>query len=188
MICPKCKKEIHDRASMCEYCGAEVTPMAATGVSVAEKPENLMAGFVGALLGGLLGGASIVLFDQLGYVAALSGLILAICTLKGYELLGGKLSKKGVIISIVLMIVIPYISNQVSTAIGFMGYAKESGDMVSFAQAFAAVPELISDYGYDTGLYNYTLDSGSYYTSLAMIYGFALLGAFSTIRSALKKK
>ena len=53
----------------------------------AGKPENVLAGVVGALLGCLLGVGCIVLLGQLGYVAALSGIVLAVCTLKGYELL-----------------------------------------------------------------------------------------------------
>ena len=60
-----------------------------------------MGGVVGALIGSLLGAASIILLSQLGYVAAISGVIMAVCALKGYELLGGKLTKKGVIISAV---------------------------------------------------------------------------------------
>ena len=60
----------------------------------AGKPENVLAGVVGALLGCLLGVGCIVLLGQLGYVAALSGIVLAVCTLanrifSGY--LGGQL-------------------------------------------------------------------------------------------------
>ena len=43
----------------------------------AGKPENVLAGVVGALLGCLLGVGCIVLLGQLGYVAALSGIVLA---------------------------------------------------------------------------------------------------------------
>lgn len=181
MTCTNCGREIHDSATMCEYCGTPVK------TAPGEKRENILAGTVGALLGGLLGGGCIILLDQMGYVASLSGLILAICALKGYELLGGRLSKIGVIVSIVMMILIPFVANQVSTAISFMGYARESGDVISFARAFAAVPALISPEGYDTGLYYYTMESSSYYGGLAMIYLFAALGAFSTIYGAAKK-
>lgn len=190
MQCPKCRRMIHDQAAMCEYCGATIDHSQTTSQSTAPvvKAENTVSGIVGAFLGSLLGGASIVLFDQLGYVAALSGIILAVCTLKGYELLGGRLSKKGVLISIALMLVIPYFANQVSSAISFVSYVADSGDKISFAQAFQAVPQLMEPAGFDYGMYNYTLDSGANTTGLVMIYGFALLGAFSTVRSAFKKK
>ena len=61
-------------------------------MEIQEKQENLALGILGALLGGILGGAAIVLIGQLGMISALSGVVLAFCTLKGYELLGKKLS------------------------------------------------------------------------------------------------
>ena len=42
---------------------------------------------------------------------------MAVCALKGYELLGGKLTKKGVIISVVIMIVMIYVGDRVDWAI-----------------------------------------------------------------------
>ncbi|MDO5401583.1 MAG: hypothetical protein Q4F17_11535 [Eubacteriales bacterium] len=185
MQCPKCRKEIHDQATMCEFCGATIDR---SQIAAGGKGENVLAGVVGAFLGSLLGAASIVIFDQLGFVAALSGLILAVCTLKGYELLGGTLTKKGIFISLVLMLVIPYFANQISSAISFMSYVGDSGDSISFSLAYQAVPMLLEPTGFDYGMYNYTFDSGSYTTSLLMIYGFAILGAFSTVRSVFKKK
>lgn len=180
MYCPECRNEIRKGATVCGFCGAQIP--------AAGKKENVLGGVVGAMLGSLLGAACIILLDQLGFVASLSGLVLAICSLKGYELLGGKLSGKGILICIILMLTVPYFANQVSAAISFMGYVAESGDQVSFAHAFAAVPALLSECGYDYGMYTYTLDSGAYYRGLAMIYGFTVLGAFSTVKNALKKK
>lgn len=210
MFCPKCGKEYHSGAVMCEYCGkslvetdakAPVTPESPVisaqdptdvfgGVPASpDKRENVFGGIVGAILGSLLGGLSIILFDQIGYVASVSGLILAFCALKGYALLGGKLTRKGIIFSIVLMLIVPYFANQISSAINFAKYVSESGGLaIPFAEAFKAVPALISKDGFDWGMYHYTLDSGKYTTGLLMIYGFAALGAFTTVRSALKNK
>lgn len=190
MICPKCGKEIHDQASMCEFCGAEINHADAK-INPAEtlrKPENFLAGCVGAFLGSLLGAASIILFDQLGYVAALSGLILAICTMKGYELLGGKLTKKGIFISIVLMLVIPVFAYRISSAIGFMSYVAESGDQISFSLAYAAVPQLLEATGFDYGMYNYTFDADAYNEGLIMVYTFLVIGAISMITSSIKSR
>ena len=53
-----------------------------------KAPENVPMGLLGALVGAALGGASIILLSQLGYIASISGVILAFCTLKGYQLLG----------------------------------------------------------------------------------------------------
>ena len=118
MFCPRCGKQAHDSAIMCEYCGqtlkqdaapgapvypanngAPVYPGASAPAAVKEKPENVVTGIVGALLGAAIGAAAIILLDMAGYMAAISGVILAVCAYKGYELLGGKLSKTGIIIS-----------------------------------------------------------------------------------------
>ena len=75
-----------------------------------EKRENIVAGVVGAFLGSLIGVACVVIIGQLGYVASISGLIMAVCALKGYELLGGSLTKKGALISSLLILVMPVIT------------------------------------------------------------------------------
>lgn len=167
MNCSKCGNEIPDGAQRCESCGANVA---------AEKRENVVTGAVGALLGAVLGGGSIILLSQLGYIASISGLILAVCTLKGYELLGGRLSKKGIVISIVLMLVTPYLADRLDWAIVIMQEWAEYG--VTFAEAFAVVPELLADG---------SIVMSEYVKNLLMIYGFALLGAFSTLKNTLKK-
>lgn len=89
---------------LCDECYDKATQNAAAyTANEKNKKENLVGGVVGALIGSLLGAASIILLSQLGYVAAISGVIMAVCALKGYELLGGKLTKKGVIISVVII-------------------------------------------------------------------------------------
>ena len=60
---------------------------------------------------------SVLILSQLGYVAALSGVIMAVCVLKGYEMLGGKLTKKAVVISAVIMILMTYFADRVDWAI-----------------------------------------------------------------------
>lgn len=187
MNCEKCGKPIHPGTSFCENCGhahemqpvpeINETPTPAVNDAPAQKPENLVAGIVGAIIGAALGGGAIILLSQLGYVASISGLILAVCTLKGYELLGGRLSTKGIVISIVLMLVTPYIADRLDWAILIM---QEFADLnVTFGQAFAAVPELIAEGA---------IEKSSYITNLLMIYGFAALGAVSTLWNLFKKR
>jgi len=189
MNCEKCGKPLSGTA-FCEYCGHPTTekntvieqipaaqPVAEQQTAIAaEKPENVVTGTVGALIGAAIGGASIILLSQLGYIASISGLILAICTLKGYELLGGKLSVKGMIISLVLMAIMPYLADRIDWAIVVMqAYADEG---VTFSESFAAIPFLIEEGA---------IEQGEYIKNLLFIYGFALLGAFSTVRSFFKK-
>ena len=168
MNCSKCGIEIPEGASYCEACG--------TAAAVPVKKENVVTGTVGALLGAVLGGGSIILLSQLGYIASVSGLILAVCTLKGYELLGGSLSKKGIGISILFMLATPYLADRLDWAIVIMQAWAEYG--VTFGEAFAVMPELLTDG---------TIEMGEYIKNLLMIYGFVLLGAFSTVKGKLKK-
>ncbi len=181
MLCEKCGKEIHDSSSFCEFCGAAVS----TGTSPAEalpqepvkplqKPENVVTGAVGAFLGAAIGALSIVILQQLGYVASLSGLILAVCTLKGYELLGGHLSAKGIIICILFILITPYLADRISWAIAI----RDAFPGVSFADAFAAVHTVIED----------SELTADYIKELVMLYGFAALGAASSIHQAIKAR
>ena len=138
------------------------------------KKENVLGGIVGALLGSVLGVACIVILSQLGFVAALSGMVMAVCTLKGYELVGGKLSKKGVILCTVLMLVMTYVGDRVDWAIVI---ARELE--ADFATAFQAVPLLLEEE---------LIEAGSYWGNLALLYIFVLLGAVPTSFSILKNQ
>ena len=83
----------------------------------AQKTENLAGGIAGALIGSLLGVVCIVLLSQLGYVAAISGVLMAVGVLKGYEKLGGKLTKKGIVISMIIMVFMTYAGDRMDWAI-----------------------------------------------------------------------
>ena len=167
-FCSKCGNEMPDGAQVCNSCGASF--------GIVTKKENVVTGTVGALLGAVLGAGSIILLSQLGYIASISGLILAVCTLKGYELLGGMLSKKGIVISILLMLVTPYLADRLDWAIVIMQAWADYG--VTFGEAFAVLPELLADG---------TVEMSEYIKNLLMIYGFVLLGAFSTLKNTVKK-
>ena len=140
---------------------------------IVEKKENIFTGIIGAVIGAVIGGASIVLLNQLGYVASICGLILAVCTIKGYELLGGKRSATGIIISIALMLITPYIADRISWALAIvrdLGY--------DFATAFQNVHLVIE----------MAEMQADYFKDLGMVYLFTALGAFGTLRGLVSKK
>lgn len=168
MNCKKCGNVLAEGMERCDNCGFPVKS--------GEKRENVVTGVVGALIGALIGAGSIILLSQLGYVASISGLILAVCTLKGYELLGGKLSGKGIAICVILMLLTPYVADRIDWAIMLVQEFADYG--ITFGEAFALIPELLADG---------SIEMGMYIKNLLMIYGFALLGAFSTLRTTLKK-
>ncbi len=197
MTCKKCGAEVSSSASFCEYCGASVEksaepaymnnpaeqtpqsqPVQTVTPSAEEKPpkkKNLLLGIVGGLIGAALGGASIILVSQMGYVASLCGVLLAFCTLKGYELLGGKPGIPGLLICLALILVTPYLADRIQWAMMVMDAFHDA----TFIQAFSAVPALLSE-----GV----IESSVYWSSLGQIYLFTAIGAVSIIWSAFKNK
>ena len=141
-------------------------------MEIQEKRENAAMGILGALIGGLIGGASIVLFGQLGMISALSGLVLAFCTLKGYALLSGKLSKKGVLVCIGIMLVMPYLADRVSWALVFM---RELG--VLWGDGFKYTHEFVAEFSLEA----------DYWKDLLWLYAFVALGAYGLVQQSIKK-
>ena len=139
-----------------------------------QKPENVVAGIVGAVLGSLVGVLCIILLSQLGYVAALSGLVMAVGTLKGYERFSGRMSRKGIVICLVLMLVMTYVGDQADWAI----IAMRDLDL-DFFTAFRAIP-LLRELG--------AIEAANYWTNLVMLYAFVLLGAIPTTLAAVKSQ
>lgn len=177
MNCEKCGTPLNGTA-FCENCGhtneqpVNNTQSSSTPVS---RPENVLGGTLGALIGSAIGAASIILLSQLGYVASISGLILAFCTLKGYSLLGGKLTTKGIIISLILIAVVPYLADRLDWAIVVINEIPS----VSLGEAFEAIPALI-----DEGF----IDSELYTSTLVKLYIFVAIGAIGTVVAAFKSK
>ena len=142
--------------------------------NIASKKESIVMGIVGAFLGSLLGALCIIIVSQMGYVAALSGLVMAICTLKGYEMLGGKLTKKGIIIAILIMIVMTYAADRLDWAIVV---AREFEEDLFIS--YQAIPALIEAE---------IIETARYWGNLILVYLFLALGAVPTILAAFRQK
>lgn len=139
--------------------------------NLSQKGENLIGGIVGALFGSLIGVAVIVIIAQLGYVSVWSGVVMGVCTIKGYSLLGGKLTKKGVVVSFIIMIAMIYIGNNIDWAIVIMRNLE-----LDFFDAFSSVGDIVAYAGLEN----------NYYRNLAMLYLFSALGAVPTVIISLK--
>lgn len=161
-LCRDCETSMHQRHA-----------------GVKPKKENVIGGIVGALLGSLLGVLCIMLLSQLGYVAALSGVVMAVGVLKGYELLGGRLTKKGIVICVVVMLLMTYLGDRLDWSILLYreGGGAEAGYNVF--ECFGMVPMMISE-----GV----IDMTEYIGNMMYIYAFLLLGAVPIIRKRLKEK
>ena len=175
MNCEHCGSMLEAGAQKCAVCGTAVTAPVAVPAEIPAR-ENFVMGMIGALVGALIGGASIVLLSQLGFVASISGFLLAVCTLKGYELLGKRLSKKGIVFCILLMIVTPVIADAFDWAIVIMEAYSAYG--ATFFECLSLVPVFLADG---------SIEMGSYLSNLGMLYLFVVLGAYGTIKNVLRK-
>ncbi len=177
-VCPACgKEEMLDgiivkgtATQVCMNCNENVV----AGVASAEsehvtKSENIIAGAIGATLGSLLGVAVIVILGSIGYVASISGLVMAIFALKGYEKFAGKLSKIGVVITVIVMLLATWFGQQLSYAVVL---TTEWGGNIF--ENFRVVPEAVE----------YSQLQAEYMGEFGMLVLFAFIGSFSTIRQA----
>lgn len=139
-----------------------------------EKSENIVGGFVGALLGSVIGIICIIFFSQLGRISVLSGFVMAICTIKGYEMLGGKLTKKGIVISFIMMLVMTYVGDRMDWAI-FIARELE----VDFFTGFQYMPILLEEE---------IIDVGTYWYNIILLYLFTIGGAIPTVIQVLKDR
>ena len=183
MFCEKCGEKMHDSATYCEKCGHSMPPAIRTdpqSTSVTydtpqepPKKENFPLGLLGALLGALIGGGCIVGLYMAGYLASFTGVVLAFATFKGYELLGKKLSKKGILICLLLVIVMPYLSIRLAWTITLV---QETG--WPFMDTFLEIEDMI----------NRTNFGGDYLAELGKTYLFTALGAIAPLSSVFKKR
>ena len=177
MICSRCGQEIPDHARICDHCGGEI--ITATPAVATQKPENVVTGTVGAFLGALIGAAMIILLSRIGMVAAVSGIVLAVCTLKGYELLGGRLTKKGVVISVLLMLAVPYVADRIEWAFIVLEQAQSEGLDWTFGECFQVIPQMIEE-GY--------IEKDVYFTNLLKLYAFTAIGVLASLFGNKKSK
>lgn len=108
-----------------------------------EKKERMFLGILGALLGSILGGAFIVFEGQSRSVfSVISGVVMAVLTLQGYAQLAGRQSKRGAVISLVIMAAMCALANQVNCTIELMEMVEPLQGM-DFLEVFGCFGELM---------------------------------------------
>lgn len=172
MRCPKCGELLPVNAKFCGSCGENLTPPESAAQE--QKPEKVLIGTLGALLGAILGGGVVILMSRLGYVASLSGLAIAYSVVYLYDIFAGRRPKKGLVICLFIMAITPYLADRIDWALVIM---KESG-VLTFGEAFALIPDLIGD----------AIDTGDYVKNLLLIYAFAIVGALGALKDIFKSK
>lgn len=146
------------------------------GVSLEVKEENVLLGTVGALIGALAGAALIVILAKIGYVASISGMVMAFLSLFLYTKFAGKLSKKGIVICVVIMLVTVFLTQWLFYTYIFYKELKDYG--FTFGDVFKSLWDLIE----------MTEIKGDFIKDIIMLYAFTVLGAIPSIRDFVKKK
>lgn len=109
-----------------------------------EKRENMLLGIIGALAGVLLGAVLWVILGQVGFIAGIAGYAIVYCGMKGYGMLGRVLSKKGIVICILLSIVAVVGAEMVSLAIIAFNELNEVYG-ITLGDAFRLLPDLMKE-------------------------------------------
>ena len=135
------------------------------------KGENLVLGTVGALLGALVGAALIAILAKIGYVASISGGVMAYLSLFLYTKFAGKLSVKGIIISIVIMVITVFVTEWLVYSFAFYKESKSYG--FTLGDIIKGLPDLL-----ELGE-----AKGGFVKDILMLYGFTALGAVPQIKS-----
>ena len=179
MKCNKCGADLNKNAKFCKQCGnkVEIVEEKVVGEQKLEpKKENIGLGILGALLGSLAGVVAIFAFDYIGFVASLSGLIMGFCTIALYKKFAVSISAKGIIISVIIMIIMTYLAVHLTYTIQILKLASSEGVETTFAHVFKNLGAILQ-----------ALEAkGSFYGSLAMVYLFTILGAIGVISAEFK--
>ena len=167
--------------SCCSHCGetqetgavkAEAAYQEAEARQAQEK-SSLPLGLLGAFLGSLIGAAVWVAVYQLGYIAGAIGLLLVFCAMTGYRKLGGCLDKKGVIATVILSVVMVFVSLYLCYGVAlYRGMDKA----YNIFECLLAVPAFLSSSGL----------IGSFAAELFTGYGFMAVASVGMIVQAFR--
>lgn len=154
----------------------------AVNIKTPEIKENVIAGIVGAFLFSLAGAIVYFLLNLIGYIASASGLIGAVCAVKGYAIFSKKESKKGIIISAIISLLVMVLAWYLCLAYDIFDVYKTSFDAgeIDFSLTFSASVRLVPVFLEDPEI------SVAYFRDLALGLLFCLGGCASFIINKLK--
>ncbi|MBQ3867589.1 MAG: hypothetical protein II789_03480 [Clostridia bacterium] len=116
--------------------------------------ENVVAGILGAFLFALGGGLLYLLLAQVGFIAGISGMVAVFLAIKGYSVFAKGLSKRGLIIAVVIAFLVLILAWYVSLTIDVykaLSELYEAGDLAEKPKFFECVmmtPMFFKDAGF----------------------------------------
>ena len=133
-----------------------------------DDDDSKIAGAVGAVIGAALGVGLWCLIGLLGRIAFIGGIAICLGSLGGYYLLGKGMSKTGLIISLVIIVLAVYLATRLNYAISL--YRAFDGE-VSFGKCYSGVIKLLAAFG----------EKGSFYKDLIFGYLITIGGGFMAL-------
>ena len=79
--------------------------------------EHILRGIFGAIGGSLIGVVAMLLLGRIGFVASFAGLLMAKFALKGYQRTAGAISKRGITISCIVMVLMTLLAEYLNWSI-----------------------------------------------------------------------
>ena len=136
--------------------------------------SNSLKGTIGAILGSLIGIILWIVMYRIDYFDSIAGLVIAYGTLKGYEILSGYLNRRGVLISIIVIIISIWLSNKIAWTLNIYDTLKES---YSIIKCFINLNSMLIKLNL----------KNSYHISLIFGYLIGILGSYKIIYKSLRK-
>lgn len=156
------------------------------------QPANPVMGILGAIIFSLIGCAVWILIGKLGYISYLGGIAMAFSTIFGYHLFGKRFDTLGLIISIVIVLVMVFVSNMfiytwqivsepgIDEALSILGYE-------GFFSVFFGLFELMKQVDLLTGLEGMDSMTGTFISDLVIGYIVSGIATVAIGVSMLKK-
>ncbi|MDE7406692.1 MAG: hypothetical protein K2M89_07470 [Clostridiales bacterium] len=173
--CPHCGKPLNGEGKKCNVSGFYVTMdddcVAAANTLIDaqneqfnNKPNRILRGFLGALIGGVAGGLTVALFYLIGFVSALSGIVAVGLGAFLYTKFGGKPNGVMIVIVIATSLVCLVASVVITYIVGAGIIASRAGGTLSAVEAFRILMEIDEEF------------HNGFYIDLAMVILFAVIG------------
>ncbi len=156
------------------------------------QSANPVMGILGAIVFSLIGCAVWILIGKLGYISYLGGIAMAFSTIFGYHLFGKKFDTLGLIISIVIVLIMVFVSNMfiytwqivsepgIDEALSLLGYE-------GFFSVFFGLFDLMKQVDLLTGLEGMDSMTGSFISDLVIGYIISGIATVAIGLSMLKK-
>lgn len=103
--------------------------------------ENVALGILGGLIGALLGSLLWLILDQVHFIAGIAGYAIVYCSFKGYTKLGKKMSRKGVVLCVVMCALVILFADFFSLSIDI--YRAFSDYSITLAHAIYLTPAFL---------------------------------------------